>query len=222
MRTLSGLAARFFKPHSSAGTGVPRQAGWLKPLVRGLRGRDLIEGFTGVDLFTMSWKGQWSLIDSQMHTGGGDEKSQSSSGGSSDNGGNPSTNASLSPAPGLSSGAKADIGVGAVLGVIATAGLFIFLWWRRSAKSKTFDPDPPTPETNANAVRFSDQSEHYSPSEKPPGDYYAHDDGHIVSPIYELPHTQAHPLEAPDTSVRGSSYEIGPTSPVSVRKRLSA
>ena len=152
----------------------------------------MIDGFPGADLFADTWKGKWSLLDNRAGVGGG-----SQSGGSGvDNG---------STSSGLSTGAKAGIGVGAALGAITVLVAAVFFWRRRSTRNKASQPHADT--TNGVPVPYDDQHQHRN--EKIPTDHYAHQvngGSHNDGRISELPaSTYGAPVEIADNSVQYGS-----------------
>jgi len=144
----------------------------------------MIKGFEGEDMFLNSWKGQWSLLESQ---GGGGNGSQP--------GGDRNTSASS----GISTGAKAGIGAGAALGAIALLAGLVF-WWKSSTKNKT------------SQLREHDAGvEHimYHEYEKKPTDRGAHEvhsGWNDNESMAELPGIRQYAAELGDTTVQSSRH----------------
>jgi hypothetical protein len=139
----------------------------------------MIEGFKGDDQFVNSWKGQWSLLDSQ-HGGG--------------NGSESSGNDTASTSSGLSTGAKAGIGVGAALGAIALLAVFFF-WRKRSVRNNALQA--PASGTDAQPTMSQQHG-------KVPTDYYSHQvhyGQNDTETTAELPHTLQDPVELDNTTI---------------------
>ena len=144
----------------------------------------MIKGFDGEDMFLNSWKGQWSLLESQ---GGGGNGSQP--------GGDRNTSASS----GLSTGAKAGIGVGAVLGAFALLAAFIF-WWKSSTRNKASQP---------HVHDAGIQHIEYDEYEKKCTNHGVHEvpnSWNDNEPMVELPGIRQYPAELGDTTVQSSRY----------------
>lgn len=144
----------------------------------------MIEGFEGEDVFLNSWKGQWSLLESQ---GSGGNRSQSVGDGNT------------SASSGFSTGAKAGSGVGAALGTIVLLAALIF-WWKRSAKNKVSQP---------HVYDAGVQHIVYHQNEEKPTDHGAHEthsgwnDNGLIA---ELPGFRQYPVELGDTTVQSPRH----------------
>jgi hypothetical protein len=188
------LQAAFIGRNWNTGTSFLAQAPGPGPAQQGLGEAQhldiddratMIAGFEGADLFVNSWKGQWSLLDSQQ--GGGGRGSQ------------PDGDGNTSVSGGLSTGAKAGIGAGAAFGAIALLAASIFLW-KRSAKNKA---------SKSYAHEASAQPTPYHPNRKTATEHYAHQvhNGWVDNgPVAELPHTQQLPAELGDTTTQNSRH----------------
>ncbi|KAF2441973.1 hypothetical protein P171DRAFT_433574 [Karstenula rhodostoma CBS 690.94] len=140
----------------------------------------IIEGFQGQSLFNQSWQGHWSIIASKStsdkpeetkDTQPQDAKSPDASEGHD--------------SEGLSTGAKAGIGVGAAVGAAVLVGLSIWFWRRWSTAQK------------GSTATLSRRDEKFSDQINPQG----YDTG-TNEHRYELPeHVSVEPVEVPDTNV---------------------
>lgn len=144
-----------------------------------------IVGFEGDDLFNQSWAGHWSIVASQATN---DETKPGGTNGAKPNdsdGTEPgSIEASDSISGGLSTAAKAGMGVGVAIGAIVLFGVLTWLWRRRSASGKTPDSQP---------VTYDYKYYHHSQQNESLRNGGA--------PVHELPeHISAEPVEIPDTS----------------------
>jgi hypothetical protein len=148
-------------------------------------GAVMIDGYPGADLFTKSWSGQWSLAESLVFEG------------------------TSSTSDGLSTGAKAGIGIGAALGAISLLAASIFFLRSRFTKNKFaaahHHPREMTKDGHAQQgygswignrpVGELPDAQQGSAAELPPGEQDL---------SVELPHTQQDPVELGDTSTRNS------------------
>lgn len=176
-RNLSWLA-------QAPGPGVARQG-------LGVQNTDLpeqattIDGFTGQNLFNESWKGHWSIIDSQSISG-----PQPSVVGDPPVGGQSKG--------GLSKGAKAGIGVGTSVAVIVIVGILFFMWRKRSVYSKVLA----SPEQVSGHPTANEYFKKHSPY--PTQDQSPKDSNGLSTDVFELPELPGiqagSPVEIPDSS----------------------
>ncbi|PVH80651.1 hypothetical protein DL98DRAFT_627196 [Cadophora sp. DSE1049] len=94
--------------------------------------------------WTSTWKGSWKALASEegtnvTATGTGNDPASTSDIDSSTSSNPPSTPGT--PSPGLSTGAKAGIGIGAAAGALGVLAALLLLWWKRSRNNKSDMPD---------------------------------------------------------------------------------
>jgi len=138
-----------------------------------------ISGFTGPNLFVESWKGQWSLIQSQEPSPPSPPSPP----------GNVTT--TQSTPSNLSTGAKIGIGIGAALGVIVVFCALVWSWRRHRAGGRTNTVLTETGGNNINTTQHSHQEYNEWVARKPTS---------------EMPVHFNNPIEAPDTSIANSRH----------------
>lgn len=144
----------------------------------------IIEGFSGEDVFLNSWKGQWSLLESQGGRGNGSQPVGD---------GNTSTTTSS----GISTGVKTGIAVGVAIGTVALLVAVIF-WWRRSAKNKASESHVHDAGVLLTIYRQDEKKPTDGCSSEPQNDWK--DNGSMA----ELASTRQSPVELGGTAIQDS------------------